>query len=245
MDCNKMLVLDDIHAGFGKKEIVKGISLSVNEGEIVSIIGPNGAGKSTLLKVMAGLLHQSHGDIFYKGEKINHANCTQRVKKGIVYFLQGGEIFPSLTVKENLEIGAAGDNKQGRNGFLNVFKLFPGIEKALIRRAGLLSGGQRQQVALAMVLLKRPTVMLLDEPSAGLSPNLVAETMEKIQQINELFGTTIIIVEQNVIEALRFAQKAYVLINGKIKEDTMQPSGLLENGKIERLFFEEKEELQF
>ncbi|RMG40396.1 MAG: ATP-binding cassette domain-containing protein, partial [Methanobacteriota archaeon] len=172
-----MLKATNIHAGYGKKEVLHGVSLEVRKGEILAIIGPNGAGKSTLLKVMAGLLQLEEGEILYEGEDITRWDCPRRVEAGIVYFMQGGEVFPNLSVRENLELGW-----QGRNGKLNgkleeVFQFFPDIRAWLSRRAGLLSGGQRQQVALAMVLLKQPKLLLLDEPSAGLAPKLVAEIL--------------------------------------------------------------------
>ena len=233
-----MLQLKNIYAGYGKKQILQGLSLTVGEKDIVSVIGSNGAGKSTLLKVIAGLLKPDRGEIYYKDRNIVDVECNKRVQQGIVYFLQGGEIFSGLSVKENLILGRINNYKiEGNNSFDEVMDLFPLIKKVLTKRAGLLSGGERQQVAIAMVLLKNPYLMLLDEPSAGLAPDLVKETMQKIRDIREVFGTTILLIEQNIQEALQVASKALVMKNGSIKVETNKPLELLENRKLENLFF--------
>jgi len=231
-----MLELKDMHAAYGKKEVLHGISLAVKEGEILAIIGPNGAGKSTLLKVAAGLLPPTQGTILYGGRDITGLDCPARVRQGVVYFMQGGVIFPGLTVRENLELGQHRQNGKANGVFDDVLQLFPEIKNWLPRRAGLLSGGQRQQVALAMVLLKQPRVLLLDEPSAGLAPNLVKDTMRKVQEINHRFGTTILLVEQNVGEAVNVAQRAILLLNGQIDWQTDRPQELQKNGMLDRLF---------
>lgn len=233
-----MLQLKNIYAGYGKKQILQGLSLTVEEKDIVSVIGSNGAGKSTLLKVIAGLLKPDRGEIYYKDKNIVDVECNKRVQQGIVYFLQGGEIFSGLSVKENLILGRINNYKiEGNNSFDEVMDLFPLIKKVLTKRAGLLSGGERQQVAIAMVLLKNPYLLLLDEPSAGLAPDLVKETMQKIRDIREVFGTTILLIEQNIQEALQVASKALVMKNGSIKVETNKPLELLENRKLENLFF--------
>ena len=233
---NNMLELNDIHASYGKKEILHGISLAVKECEILAIIGPNGAGKSTLLKVAAGLLPPSQGTVALQDRDITALDCPARVRQGVVYFMQGGVVFPGLTVRENLELGQHRHNGKANGVFDDVLQLFPGIQNWLSRRAGLLSGGQRQQVALAMVLLKQPRVLLLDEPSAGLAPNFVRDSMRKVQEINHRFGTTILLVEQNVGEAVKVARRAILLLNGQIDWQTDQPQELQKNGMLDRLF---------
>lgn len=231
-----ILKATNIHAGYGKKEVLHGVNLEVQQGEILAIIGPNGAGKSTLLKVIAGLLQAEEGKIVYEGKDISYWDCPKRVNAGIVYFMQGGEVFPNLTVRENLELGW-----HGRNGRLNgkleeIFQFFPDIKAWLPRRAGLLSGGQRQQVALAMVLLKEPKLLLLDEPSAGLAPRLVAEILARVQEINTQLGTTIVLVEQNVKEGLKIAHRCAVMATGKIVSFEEKPQELLTNNKLEQVF---------
>jgi branched-chain amino acid transport system ATP-binding protein len=232
-----MLTLESIYAGYGKKEVLRGVSFSLNQGEILAIIGPNGAGKSTLLKVIAGLLNPLKGKIIYEGKDITKLNCNEKVKNGVIYFIQGGQVFPSLSVRENLEIGAMGTDGKIEMLLKDIFLLFPKLEGWLFKRAGLLSGGQRQQVALAMILMKRPRVLLLDEPSAGLSPKFVKEIINKIKKINNLFGTTIILVEQNIKEALQTAHRAIVIVNGSLALETVNPLELLKEGALETFFF--------
>jgi len=233
---SEILKIQDLYAGYGKKEVLHGIDFSVNEGEIITIIGANGAGKSTLLKVVAGLIPPKKGHIFFAGEEITSMNCQRRVRKGIVYFIQGGEVFPNLTVAENLEIGQF-TNTHSKNGKLReeILSIFPDIKDWLKKRAGLLSGGQRQQVALAMVLLKQPRLLLLDEPSAGLAHKLVSEILARVKQINLQFGTTILLVEQNVREGLKIAHRCAVMSVGKIESLKEEPEKLLTGNKIENM----------
>ena len=229
-----ILKATDIHAGYGKKEVLHGVNLGVRQGEILALIGPNGAGKSTLLKVLAGLLQPKAGKILYRDQDITYWDCPQRVNAGIVYFMQGGEVFPNLSVRENLELGYGNGKLNGK--LEEVFQFFPDIRDWLSMRAGLLSGGQRQQVALAMVMLKQPKLLLLDEPSAGLSPRLVADILTKVQEMNSRLGTTIVLVEQNVREGLKIAHRCGVMATGQMVSFEEKPQELLTNNKLEQVF---------
>lgn len=234
---NIELRVESLRAGYGKKEILRGLSIDVARGEIVALVGPNGAGKSTLLKVIAGLLPPWEGSIWLDGTDITKLSAHQRVQKGVAYLIQGGKVFTSLTVKENLEMGAMTLPKAERQEAIEgVLTLFPVLKENWHRRAGLLSGGQRQALALGMVLLKRPKVLLLDEPSAGLAPKLAQEILNKICQLNERQGVTVLLVEQRVREALQVAHRAIVLVNGHIALETDHPSKLLTDGRLEHLF---------
>ncbi len=236
---NYILSAQNIHASYYKKEILHGVSVSVRKGEILCLIGPNGAGKSTLLKVIIGILSPGAGRVYFEGEDVTNLSPHLRVRKGIGYFIQGGEVFPNLTVLENLKLGGADLPKEALKNHLNeVFDLFPKLDKIRLKRAGLLSGGQRHALALGIVLMRRPKLLLLDEPSAGLAPSLVKETMSKVQGINENFGISILVVEQNLREVLMIAQRAYLLKTGRIVgEEEIAGEGVLEEKILEELFF--------
>ncbi len=232
------LYAESLHAGYGKKEILRGLSLAIKQGEIVVLIGPNGAGKSTLLKVLAGLLPPWEGSVWLDGREVTTLPVHHRVRQGLAYFMQGGEVFPNLTVKENLEIGAMTLPKSERRGVMeSVLDLFPVLRENWHRRAGLLSGGQRQALALGMVLIKRPKYLLLDEPSAGLAPRLAQDILNKVRELNERFGVTVLLVEQRVREALQIAHRAIVLIDGLLVSGTNDPKCWLREGIILDTFF--------
>ncbi|MCM8799076.1 MAG: ABC transporter ATP-binding protein [Candidatus Omnitrophica bacterium] len=214
-----------------------GVSLSVKEKEILGLIGPNGSGKSTILKVISGLLTPYRGSIKFLGKEIINLPTEKRGEMGISYFLQGGEVFRNLTVLENLRIGGLGLRKDiFQENMEEVLTLFPFLKKYEHIRAGFLSGGERQALALGIVLMRRPKLLLLDEPSAGLSPLLIKESVKKIREINEKLGVTILLVEQNVKEALKIVHRVYLLKNGKIRSEE-KVEGLLEKGKLDELFF--------
>ncbi len=212
-----LLELTDIRAGYNSREILTDITLSVKSGETVALIGPNGAGKSTVLRVASGFIFPKQGKIAFNGIDITYIGTNKRMSLGMGYFLQGGEIFSDLNVYENLEMG-------GANLRRNVFKerldetlnLFPLLKDRLNKRAGLLSGGEKQMLALGMIMLNRPRLLLLDEPSAGLAPGLVKSIMEKIVEINKTYNTSILLVEQKVGEALEIAERGYLLKNGQV-----------------------------
>jgi branched-chain amino acid transport system ATP-binding protein len=228
---------ENIFAAYRKKEVLRGVSLSVRQGEIVALIGPNGAGKSTLLKVVAGFLKPLNGEVWVNGNEITTLPPHERVECGLSYFMQGGKVFPNLTVSENLEMGSVTLPSEDRGEKVSaVLEVFRNLKDMLYRRAGLLSGGERQALALAMVFVKRPRILLLDEPSSGLSPKLVQEMLAKVRELNNIWQTTILLVEQNVREALNIACRSVALVNGEVALETDKPQGWLAEGQLEKLF---------
>jgi branched-chain amino acid transport system ATP-binding protein len=215
----EMTLLDvhDIHAYYGNIHALKGISLKVNEGEIVSLIGANGAGKSTTLRVIAGLLPPRHGSIALNGESLQQYKAHQLVGKGIAMVPEGRGVFARLTVTENLEMGAY--HRRDRDGIArdlrHVFDLFSRLEERRNQVAGTLSGGEQQMLAIGRALMSRPNILLMDEPSMGLAPLLVETIFQIIEEING-DGTTILLVEQNAQMALQIAHRGYVLQTGEI-----------------------------
>lgn len=235
---DEILSIDNIHASYYKKKILNGVSISVANGEIVSLIGPNGAGKSTILKVIIGTLEPREGNVFFLNENITNLPPHLRVKRGIGYFIQGGEVFGNLTVMENLQMGGFDLSKPEYKGRLDeIFGLFPILAGMSSKRAGLLSGGERQALALGIILMRRPNLLLLDEPSAGLAPSLVKQIIAKIQRINADFGISILLVEQNIREALKITKRVYLLKNGTIIGEE-KPENLAQEETLEEVFFD-------
>ncbi|MDI6794639.1 MAG: ABC transporter ATP-binding protein [bacterium] len=232
-----LLTVGNVKASYYKKEILHGVSLELRKGEIASLIGPNGAGKSTLLKVIFGLLKPTEGKVIFQGEDIAGHSPYLNVKQGIGYFIQGGEVFTDLSIAENLELSYYQREKAPfKERKDEVLELFPALKKETTKRAGLLSGGERQMLALGMLLIKRPRLLLLDEPSAGLAPAIVKSLIDSIKEIRDKFSTSILLVKQNIREALRISDRCYLLRAGKIEvEDT--PENILENGELEKAFF--------
>lgn len=223
-----------ITAGYGETEILHRVFVKVNQGEIVSIIGPNGAGKSTLLKTILGLLKPREGKVILEAEDITGLAPDRIVRKGICYVPQTDNVFASLTVEENLEMGAFIRKDNYQNRIQEIYTIFPDIEERRKDRAGKLSGGQRQMVAIGRALMLEPKIILLDEPSASLAPKLVRLIFEKITEINQS-GVGILMVEQNIREALRIADQAYVLAMGRNRfHDTGQ--ALLNNQEVGKLY---------
>ena len=212
-----MLEVNDIHVYYGAIHALKGVSLSVKEGQIVALIGANGAGKSTTLRTISGLLRPRVGDITFEGDSITKKNVQSIVRSGISQVPEGRRIFTPLTVLENLELGAF--TRKDKDGVAHdmelVFKRFPRLAERKKQLAGTLSGGEQQMLAMGRALMSRPRLLLLDEPSMGLSPLFVKEVFDIIQHINEQ-GTTILLVEQNAHMAMSIADYAYVLETGKI-----------------------------
>ncbi|MFN3422771.1 MAG: ATP-binding cassette domain-containing protein, partial [Armatimonadota bacterium] len=192
---------------------------------------------------IAGLLLPWEGSVWLDGTEITTWPVHWRVQQGLAYFMQGGEVFPSLTVGENLEMGMMTLPKAERQEAMEgVLALFPVLKENWHRRAGLLSGGQRQALALGMVLLKRPKVLLLDEPSAGLAPKLAQEILNKVRELNERWGITVLLVEQRVREALQVAHRAVALVNGTLAADTDDPARWLAEGALDVFFFGKAEQ---
>lgn len=226
--------LEDIYANYGKKEILRGVSVDLAKGETLALFGPNGAGKSTLLKVAAGFLSPVAGQVWFSSRRVTSLPPHQRVRLGSGYFMQGGRVFASLTVKENLEVGTTAGNKQENTAV--ILDLFPRLKELLGRRAGLLSGGERQSLALAMVLIKRPRILLLDEPSAGLSPKLIQDMLLKVKEVSQSWGVSVLMVEQNIREAINIASRVLVLVKGQVALQSEHPKDLLTGAHLERIF---------
>jgi branched-chain amino acid transport system ATP-binding protein len=212
-----MLQVNDINVYYGNIQALKGVSLEINEGEIVTLIGANGAGKSTLLKTISGLAKPKQGDIIFEGSSISGKVAQTIVKKGISHVPEGRRVFSNMSVEENLELGAyLRKDKQGiREDFSKVYDLFPRLLERRKQLSGTLSGGEQQMLAMGRALMARPRLLLLDEPSMGLAPLLVKTIFRIIEEINNT-GTTILLVEQNANMALSIASRAYVIETGKI-----------------------------
>lgn len=212
-----MLKVNDINVYYGNIQALKGVSLEVNEGEIVTLIGANGAGKSTLLKTLSGLLKPKQGTIEYLNNSIAKKPAQSIVKAGISHVPEGRRVFSNMTVEENLELGAYLRND--RAGILadkeRVFKLFPRLLERRKQASGTLSGGEQQMLAMGRAIMARPKLLLLDEPSMGLAPLMVKTIFQIIKEINDA-GTTILLVEQNAHMALSIADRAYVIETGKV-----------------------------
>ncbi len=230
----KLLQVDNVVAGYGETEILHGVSVAVEQGEVVTIIGPNGSGKSTLLKTILGLVCPKSGQVYFNGEDITGVAPERIVVKGICYVPQSSNVFPSLSVHENLEMGAFVRTDDYRHRLDEIYDLFPDLTGRRKEHAGRLSGGQRQMLALARALMLDPVLLLLDEPSAGLAPNMVDLVMEKVIGINST-GVSILLVEQNAREALKLSNRGYVLASG---QNQIEDRGdvLLDNPEVGRLY---------
>lgn len=229
-----ILTVEDIYSGYGETEILHGVSVEVATGEIATIIGPNGSGKSTLMKTIFGLVTPSRGKVILEDEDITGLRPDRIVRKGMCYVPQSDNIFPSLTVLENLEMGAFIRDDDYSESLRDVFDRFPLLKERKSQRAGSLSGGEQQMLAMGKALMLNPKVLLLDEPSAGLAPRMVGEILQKILEIKES-GVAILMVEQNAKEGLKLSDRGYVLTMGKKRfEDAGQ--ALLNNSDVGRLY---------
>lgn len=212
-----LLELNDVRVSYGAIEAVKGISFEVKAGEIVTLIGGNGAGKTTTLKTISGVKRPSEGEILFRGERIDDHRADEIVALGICQAPEGRHIFPRMSVRENLQMGAYGrrDSRTIREDFDRVFALFPVLKERHGQAGGTLSGGEQQMLAIGRALMSGPTVLMLDEPSLGLAPMLVERIFGLLREIHEQ-GTTILLVEQNAQMALQLADRGYVIESGEI-----------------------------
>jgi branched-chain amino acid transport system ATP-binding protein len=231
-----MLVLQDVHAYYGNIHALKGLTLQVDKGEIVTLIGANGAGKSTTIRTITGLLHPRRGQIRLEGESITQLLPHQIVQRGVAQAPEGRRIFPRLTVLENLDMGAytRTDHAAVRADLDRVLQLFPRLKERSSQQGGTLSGGEQQMLAIGRALMARPRVLLLDEPSMGLAPTMVEVIFDTIQEINRQ-GTTILLVEQNALMALEVAHRGYVLQTGRtVLHDVA--ANLLQNAMVRKVY---------
>jgi len=231
-----MLEIRNLETGYGKKQVLFGVSLEVRPGEVVALIGPNGGGKSTILKAVCGLIPIWRGEVRFGGNPINGSTPAQNLARGITFCPQGSRVFDEMTVRENLEIGGFHLSSRELGPRLDdVLRLFPVLKERLKQVAGKLSGGEQQMLSLARALIPKPRLLMLDEPSLGLSPNLVTVVFERISQINRDTGVAVLIVEQKVREVLRIARCVYGLRLGRvvIKGD---PEKVSSGDRFKRLF---------
>ena len=229
-----LLEAREIVAGYGETEILHGVSISVDAGEIVTIIGPNGCGKSTLMKAIVGLVSVGAGSVRFRGEDISNLSPERIVRTGLCYVPQTANVFPSLTIRENLDMGAFIRKDDYRGRVEEMFEIFPDLADRPNRNAGSLSGGQRQMLAIARALMLDPVALLLDEPSAGLSPLMMSSVFERIRSVNAM-GVSILLVEQNAREALSMSDRGYVISAGENRLEDRGPA-LLDNPEIARLY---------
>ena len=229
-----VLSIDNLSGGYGEADIIHGISLEINAGEIVVVIGPNGAGKSTAMKAVFGLLRLSGGSVHLAGEEITNMDPAQVVDKGVCYVPQTNNVFPTLTVHENLEMGAYIRKDDFRSRLEEIYEMFPPLAEKKKQAAGELSGGQRQMVAMGKALMLEPTLLMLDEPTAGLSPLYRNEIFQIIRQINDS-GVPILMVEQNAKQSLAVASRGYVLVDGQ-NRTTGKGTDLLNDPELAKMF---------
>ena len=229
-----LLEASDVVAGYGQTEILHGVSIRVEPGEMITIIGPNGCGKSTLMKAIVGLVRVRSGSVKFRGTDISTHPPERIVRTRLCYVPQSNNVFPSLSIRENLEMGAfiRRDDYQGR--IEEMFHLFPDLARQPGRKAGTLSGGQRQMLAIARAMMLDPVLLLLDEPSAGLSPAMMGTVFDRIRDVNQA-GVALLLVEQNARDALQMSDRGYILVAGENRlEDTGKD--LLSNPEVASLY---------
>ena len=230
-----LLDVQDLAAGYGRVEVLRGVSLHVDPGQVVALLGSNGAGKSTLNNTVCGLVAASRGTVRFDGSDLTHRHYRQIVQAGLIQVPEGRRIFPNLTVRENLELGAFARARERRAANLErVFVTFPRLKERLAQRAGTMSGGEQQMLAIGRGLMAEPRLLILDEPSLGLSPLLVEELFALIRRLHGE-GLAILLVEQNVGQSLEVADRAYVLENGSLRFSGT-PAELLASADLKRAY---------
>ncbi|WP_374664595.1 ABC transporter ATP-binding protein [Ramlibacter sp.] len=243
MSAEYLLALNNVESVYGPIKAIRGVSLGVRQGEIATVLGSNGAGKTTILKTISGILDPRKGSVHFRGENITAKDPALIVRRGLSHVPEGREVFPLLSVRDNLLMGAytRGDRDAVARDMEAVYRYFPILRERAAQDAGLLSGGQQQMLAISRAILAGPTLILLDEPSLGLSPKLTKEIFEIVVRINRERGTTILLVEQNANMALNVADHGYVLENGRIvMEDSCER--LREKDDIKEFYLGMKEE---
>lgn len=229
-----LLDVNDLAAGYGEVDVLHGVSLDLNEGELVATIGPNGAGKTTLLRTISGVLHPDGGNLKLNGVDITNEDPEDTIRMGMSYVPQDDNIFPSLTVRENLEMGAFTLEGDFEDRIDEICTIFPQLRERMSQKAGTMSGGQQQMVAVGRGMLIRPKLLLLDEPTAGLQPSLVDMMLGKVKEINDR-GVAVLLVAQT-IDALRLADRAYLLSAGEMVLSG-ETEELLETDRVQELYF--------
>ena len=232
-----LIAVEGLAAGYHKKTVLESVTFHVREGERIAVVGRNGAGKTTLLHTLLGVLPATSGTIAYQGRDLVRDSAQERVRSGIALVPQGGRVFANLTVLENLDLGSyvVRDPAATASGLELVYGMFPRLRERANQRAGTLSGGERQMLAIGRALMSRPKLLMLDEPSAGLAPIVVREMMEKIQQVSTALGTTILMVEQNIREAFKIVERVYVLKLGRIVFED-QPDVLVRDDRLRQAY---------
>jgi branched-chain amino acid transport system ATP-binding protein len=235
MAATPILKIQDLQAGYGEIRVLKGVNLSVQPGEIVTLIGANGAGKTTTLRVISGILKKMAGEIRFQGESVDHLPPHRIVKKGLIHIREGRGIFKTLTVLDNLRMGAFTRKEEDLSKNLEgVYTLFPRLKERERQMAGSLSGGEQQMLALGRAMMAEPRLLLMDEPSLGLAPLLINETFKLIRRIHER-NVSILLVEQNARKALQVAQRGFVLENGRIVIEG-NPQDLLNDPEVKKAY---------
>jgi branched-chain amino acid transport system ATP-binding protein len=230
-----LLAVRNLSAGYFRKRVIDEVTFDLFPGEIAAVLGANGSGKSTLFKAIMGLLDHREGEIAYRSASIAGLPTHQIVHRGIAYLFQDRNVFAGLTVQENLELAGFGESQHARVQ-RGVFELFPEVQRALRKRVGLLSGGERQMLGIAMVLMRSPVLALLDEPSAGLSPHLVKRVMENLGVLNKEHGIAFLIIEQNIRAVLGIASRVFIMKNGRL-DASRGSANLLLGENLKEVFF--------
>ena len=216
MSDETLLELSGLRSGYGAETVLQGVDMTLGQGEIVAVIGRNGVGKSTLMRTLCGLLKPSAGRISFLGRDVTGDSADLRARAGIGYIPQGRDVFPELTVRENLLVGEVAGQGRAAPDYETVYKFFPILKERARQRAGTLSGGQQQQLAIGRAMMGNPTLMLLDEPSEGIQPSIIKDIARNVRTLNEQTGLAVLLVEQNLDLIVSIAQRGYVMEKGRL-----------------------------